>query len=339
MRDDDGRCQTCAAGLYTTQTDESFCSPCSSGTFSDDGATQCEPCGSGSYDHDEDPSTACEACPSGRYSSTIGATLCGSECDRGTFSEPGSQDVSACQACEPGQYDHDGDASSVCILCPPNSYTYSNGAVQCTVCAAGLSANGGLAACSETSASWVQTWCPVELADCIAAEGCFESYSSLLASPDRVPVASIELSAVIACVELALASDTTEPTFGCTDTSASNYDAAAIVSDGSCKYDCHAFSRLEDLRDGVECIFQASGELEHIVTITNRTLAIQGSSSQVALGGPTNCYHDFNGQAVDWSTAEAVCVDRGGHLASIHNSPHDDDLLVTQLLPEGSTAW
>ena len=130
------RCVPCTAGKFTNIYNATACADCanhSSGTFSEDGATQCTVCPLGQYKvqsgtFSEDGATQCTECPLGKYHPSAGSTChecaagtitlyvgAGSceQCTSGTF-----QDLLECHDCAAGTWTAGGLASTECIAIP-----------------------------------------------------------------------------------------------------------------------------------------------------------------------------------------------------------------------------
>ena len=140
-----GACAACRCtdGRYDHDADWlTPCVDCLPGTYSD-GET-CEVCAPGKFDHDENPASECSDCAAGLHTSTSGNTVC-SSCAAGKYSPEGS---AGCEACAPGQTDHDEDSATECISCAAGLYTSSPGnAGQCSSCAAGRHSPEGSTGC------------------------------------------------------------------------------------------------------------------------------------------------------------------------------------------------
>eukprot|EP01043_Picozoa_sp_COSAG02_P018545 COSAG02_NODE_868_length_16360_cov_12.608204_8_plen_1642_part_00 len=240
MWNNDGRCEPCAAGTISDGTipDASECTECIAGQYAGPRSASCVSCAAGQYDHDQSATTSCENCAAGSYSAQIGAMSCDGECPGGSFGAAGAQSSGDCVACAAGQHDHDGDAATPCRLCLAGFFSETTGRSECVACPAGQAAIGGSVLCSSPVPSFAEAHCPVEWAACVLVSGCEEALSGAIAAPSHPTSGSEELLAALQCV-LNVAE---EPTLGCIDPSASNYDATKATSNSSCVYECGALT-------------------------------------------------------------------------------------------------
>jgi hypothetical protein len=140
---DPSTCVDCPYGKYSLSSSRN-CSICPAGFYSPD-TSSCFACPAGAYNA-YSSAKSCSVCPSGKYSNAISAvsiSIC-MDCDRGSFSEQGSN---ACSSCPKGSYSNS-SAASTCTLCPPGKYTNSTGTVSLADCI--LCPSGGY--CSSESA-------------------------------------------------------------------------------------------------------------------------------------------------------------------------------------------
>jgi hypothetical protein len=172
-------CTECAEGQYSAggfssaqKVGAGICFPCSEGRYAADGSDlpfnatlaqfQCELCGAGTADEDENAWTPCTVCEEGTTASlerggggagggagptwvgaAIGAYACRScpagqidddsnsttdcaTCSAGSYAAPKSG-PSGCVTCRPGSYDHDALPGTPCEHCPAGSYSSVNG--------------------------------------------------------------------------------------------------------------------------------------------------------------------------------------------------------------------
>ena len=99
------------------------------------GDSDCQPCGAGSYQPDEDQDV-CLPCAAGYYS------------------YPASP---LCSSCPPGSYSANG--ASQCSACPPNTYSSGYASSSCAACSQLTVSAGSSASCSfDFSASRSSRW-------------------------------------------------------------------------------------------------------------------------------------------------------------------------------------
>ena len=126
---------------------------CNAGTAGPDGGA-CTQCVAGTYKKLAGPG-ACTTCESEHHVSSVGSSECvcvrGFEAHHGrcTHCRAGKYGVAGdgCIACEVGKYS-DVTASTMCTLCPADSFQPLPGAASCAPCSAPLVAVPGSSACS-----------------------------------------------------------------------------------------------------------------------------------------------------------------------------------------------
>ena len=67
-------CQACPAGTYSGGGTATSCTPCSTGTYSNGGASSCTQCNPGTYSGSR--ASQCSPCPSGKYNNSRGSGSC-----------------------------------------------------------------------------------------------------------------------------------------------------------------------------------------------------------------------------------------------------------------------
>ena len=137
VSDHGGGCQFCPAGTIANGEVPrlfSTCDTCELGKYSLSGDGNCTSCQPGRADMDQDPVTECTDCPRGKSMNATGAVDCWL-CDVGQEAKPGS---TACSLCAAGKYDHDNDAQTYCLKCAKSYYSDQPGLSSCTPCPEGF---------------------------------------------------------------------------------------------------------------------------------------------------------------------------------------------------------
>jgi len=152
-----GSCKICSPG-YISSEGSGTCTPCNMGTFSPDpGRTTCDQCRPGSFSN-VTGSSSCTLCNPGTYNPDWGSGSADDciHCLNGGSAEYGANSSATCNECTPGYY----LVGSSCVLCAPGSYSFVDGAVECSLCPKGtyLPSSGGNSAtqcvsCAEGSYS------------------------------------------------------------------------------------------------------------------------------------------------------------------------------------------
>ena len=153
-------CEACPMGKRKTTV--STCSSCPRGYFGGSGAEECTPCPVGKFGTSNGSLTVgdgCDACPLGRVGTRIALF-----------------DRDECEVCVAGKYRGIGDAT--CIVCPPQSYSSTEGAEECVACPEGWKTVGEFRAECEA--------CPVGMYG-VFQSGCVacvrNTYSETLGAP------------------------------------------------------------------------------------------------------------------------------------------------------------
>ncbi|KAJ6248404.1 insulin-like growth factor binding protein [Anaeramoeba flamelloides] len=136
-------CVKCRAGTYSNQrgqADNSTCLLCPPGSYSNEGATQCIPCGAGDY-NPNNGSASCEKCPPGTYNPVNGSLSISDclDCGPGNFSAYYGSSI--CSLCSTGSYNPSWRQEN-CISCPPGTYNENEGSKSyqnCLSCPIGTS--------------------------------------------------------------------------------------------------------------------------------------------------------------------------------------------------------
>lgn len=127
------QCTPCPSGFYS-DTRASKCTSCAAGTYRQESSTSgdCANCAAGTYAPFEQTSV-CLDCPRGYYSEE-GATNC-SPCPTGTAggSVAGGALADACVNCKAGEYSSE-KGLSACKPCPAGTASSTIGAVSALVC-------------------------------------------------------------------------------------------------------------------------------------------------------------------------------------------------------------
>ena len=315
--DTEGTCDACPVGMFSNSTLATVCTACPVGSFAAAGATHCTSCAHGTYDADGTPTTMCEPCPSGSYSA------------------PGSD---SCILCAAGRFDSDSDPATPCIMCPARHYANSSGSTACVLCADGLTADRGAASCKTEVLPQAQTLCPQEWATCQTEKTCHASFLCAVASQDRPPFGVPELTALFTCLEIAVGRGVTLLD-GCVDPAATNYAASALTqTNATCSYLSCAFES-EDRPTACYRFETESNlwqtfppDLQTPINLFQNAEFRQslGQSSHVVLQGvPGQNYFRSEAAMCDYElfeisatqpAAERMCIDEGGHLASVHTA-------------------
>lgn len=146
---DTPRTRTCAMGQYRSG---DVCADCMAGTYSETTtATDCTPCPSGSYS--DDGAASCTTCPAGT-TSIAGSGSCtpwdsGMGWDADSAADASVEAPPAVVVCLAGEYLSHG----VCLDCPAGT-TSAAGAISCTTCPAGTYAGAGSSHCTPCPAGW-----------------------------------------------------------------------------------------------------------------------------------------------------------------------------------------
>eukprot|EP01043_Picozoa_sp_COSAG02_P042963 COSAG02_NODE_3699_length_6364_cov_1.588132_3_plen_1223_part_00 len=244
-KNDGGRCEPCSAGTVSTETDTTTCSACAVGEYAPEGASTCSTCIEGQYDDDRSPITPCQQCSPGSFSSVAGATSCDGVCPAGKFGPSGSSNAEGCVECAPGQYDHDSDSGTRCLLCLPGRFADAPGQLECDSCPTGQMSAGGSTTCTVTEDSYAASACPLQWTACSQSASCTTALPEARAALAAPSSGSEELLALLRCLSEAAAAEVS-PSGGCLDPWASNYDATKVVDDGSCIYECAVLSPSVD---------------------------------------------------------------------------------------------
>jgi len=164
------QCQDCRRGRYSSSEGLAECLDCPKGKqLPNPGAvnlSQCQDCMAGRFSG-MNGASSCFPCDAGKYVTQVGSTICFG-CAAGRYSRNASAE---CQACEPGRYNSDWQATNdtQCVICPKGHYcdtpvatpcaagTYSardgaNSSASCQHCEIGKFAEGGASSCSPCSA-------------------------------------------------------------------------------------------------------------------------------------------------------------------------------------------
>ena len=317
--DENARCQQCPAGRHSAAVNAAECSVCSAGHSSVAGASSCSMCQAGEYAGAGEPCTQCEA---GRYS-VDASQLCAGRCAAGTYSPGGT--VDSCTPCSPGKVDADQNAATHCELCPADTFSSTAGSTSCTDC---TGARPGSQSCSF-GAAYSANHCPAELADCAAVLGCQDIVTATIHAAERPQSLDAAALALILCLDLA--SLTTSPPTGCTDSAASNYDAAAFVDAASCLYTCPA---------GTDCYIYSTDYGRWLPgappssVIDASPILIQGTRTGV--DSARDCRIDLFEDGLEWEDAGLSCRRQGGRLARL-DAAAEADLLA--LMPGLGQVW
>ena len=133
-------CQPCSSGTYSGQ-GASLCTNCSAGQYSPPNASGCSPCQAGYWSSQR--FSSCTSCPGGTYSAAVGASSSSAcnACPAGTNSSAsGASSQLNCTWCPAGTYSRDGATS--CVQCQPNTYSVLNSS-NCIGCPAFSDSPGG----------------------------------------------------------------------------------------------------------------------------------------------------------------------------------------------------
>lgn len=152
---DSATCTPCVAGEFLTTAEASSktgtCSVCTglgkqtvgeNDTFVATGASKCEECPPGTYDHDNSTHTECLVCPAGHISSagSIECTVCAD----------GEQVINnQCVECNPGYVSNGGLACTACDVGSSTDNDKVQSRTSCYDCADGWVAAGGSGSCTE----------------------------------------------------------------------------------------------------------------------------------------------------------------------------------------------
>lgn len=123
------RCLECDPGYYVPPTNLSAANPFSLSVAPS--ARGCIKCSTGSYSNGG--ASACVACAAGFYADTQGQAVC-LQCPPGSFSD--GTGASSCKACDPG-YNAADAGRIICSECEVGKYTNIKGSVTCLSCPSG----------------------------------------------------------------------------------------------------------------------------------------------------------------------------------------------------------
>ena len=160
-----GECAACVANTQAvSDADHCLASPgfyydgtlneCLAGSETDTlelaGATSCNQCSAGEYDHDSASSTACIQCSAGAETDTllsVGATSC-TFCSAGNYDDDSDSSTSCIQCLAGSETDTLGESgATTCTLCPENTYDHdSASSTSCSLCLAGSETNAATGA-------------------------------------------------------------------------------------------------------------------------------------------------------------------------------------------------
>lgn len=134
-------CFPCDAGYFSSISRQANCTPCASGTWSDQQATSCSNCPAGTTNNATGSAglASCLDCPAGTYAPNPGTPYC-LECLPGTYSTTiGATSDSTCISCPIGTYSNVSGAPDVsyCFSCPAGTYQSSPGSSDCSLCPKG----------------------------------------------------------------------------------------------------------------------------------------------------------------------------------------------------------
>ena len=156
-------CELCPADTYLSNLgtdaalhdEDSDCSECPEGKFSQSDRSACIECGPGQYVFE---GLACQDCPQGTYAPVAQETAC-LDCVAGFYTGI-HIGASSCVACNAGQYSSgnavnctecavgktSGSRASSCTACPAGFYSANSGSDLCSACAAGYYSNSSASA-------------------------------------------------------------------------------------------------------------------------------------------------------------------------------------------------
>lgn len=175
-----GVCTECPAGTFS---DGVECLPCSAGTWSYPGSTQCNMCAPGYSGN----APACSSCPVGSYKRRAGADPCvscaaghvapntaTSECEECPLGHVSNTEHTSCSTCEAGKYPN--AAGDSCLQCPGGTWTRDENGVaittatsgaDCRPCPAGMfaTADGGCQAETLSPPTFLQELYSLEVSE------------------------------------------------------------------------------------------------------------------------------------------------------------------------------
>lgn len=141
-------CVACEENTYKTATANVGCTGCQYGKYSDQvaatTASVCQSCEAGKYSPMEVDGMGCDECARGKFSVSFGVSC--ENCAKGSYSD--AEGAIACTLCAAGKSSGDigANVESVCRECVPGLFSLA-GATECSVCATGSWSNAGSSSC------------------------------------------------------------------------------------------------------------------------------------------------------------------------------------------------
>lgn len=144
-----GRCETCPAGYFSTGND--VCTGCGTGKYQDEqGQGSCKSCPAGKFE-DTQRSIDCKHCAAGHFQPFVASRVC-HDCPKGTYSGLGQEE---CTMCPEGSSTLELESKEItdCIACSAGTFESER---VCTQCSEGLYQDeiGSLTCKSCPSAKW-----------------------------------------------------------------------------------------------------------------------------------------------------------------------------------------